>query len=171
MATRRRRTRWTLLAVAAGAAAQYFLDPDRGRARRAYVAQKTQHIIKETGTAFRRTGRHLMNKLRVVAHETRGQFSRGEDVTGERLLQRIRSEMGHVMARPTDVQLMADAGGVVTVYGRVPASEMDKLLATINRVPGVNRIVNRAEVQDYTGGTEGSTTGVGSAYGQTAPQM
>ncbi len=147
----------------AGAAAMYLFDPQRGRGRRAYLRDQFTHIVGEAGTAFRKTGTHLRNKMQGVAAGTSGQFSRltgrGEEPAGERLLQRIRSELGHAISRPSDIQLMTDAGGVVTIYGRIPAGEVDALCSCVNAVPGVSRVINRAEVQDFAGTS--STGGLG----------
>ena len=46
---------------------------------------------------------------------------------------------------PTAIQLMADANGGVTVYGRVPSSEEGPAPLAIHAVPGVNEIINRVE--------------------------
>jgi hypothetical protein len=141
----------------------YLFDPQRGRGRRAYLRDQFTHIVGEAGTAFRKTGTHLRNRVQGVAAGTSGQFSkltgRGEEPSGERLLQRIRSELGHVISRPSDIQLMTDAGGVVTIYGRVPSGEVDALCSCVSGVPGVSRVINRAEVQDFSGAS--STGGLG----------
>jgi len=159
----------------AGAAMMYFLDPDRGRGRRARVGQMVTGCLNDTGTFFRRTGRHLLNRSRGVVHDARGMvpFGREEDTDGERLLARVRSTIGRVLTYPTQVQLMADANGAVTLYGRVPASEMDTLLSTVNGVPGVDQIINRLEVCNTLGevtgqpGARTASTG-GSSNGGTA---
>ena len=93
-----------------------------------------------------------------------------EDADGERLLQRVRSEIGHVVTYPTAIQLMADANGTVTVYGRVPSSEEDRLLSCIHAVPGVREIINRVEAcspEDFAGSyrTGGSSYATGSNPG------
>jgi len=91
------------------------------------------------------------------------------------LLQRIRSKIGHVLTHPTHVQLMADAGGTVTLYGQVPQHEEDRLLATIHAVPGVREIINRLEVQPSgvsmgANGAGHGATGTAGA-GHAVPQM
>jgi hypothetical protein len=103
--------------------------------------------------------------MQGVAASTRGQVSRftgrGDEPAGERLLQRIRSELGHAISRPTDIQLMTDAGGVVTIYGRIPSGEVDALCSCVNAVPGVSRVINRAEIQDYAGTSSAGGLGAG----------
>ena len=45
--------------------------------------------------------------------------------------------------------MRSQEGGVArTLGGRVLASEVDALLTTINKVPGVNQVINRLDVQD-----------------------
>jgi len=157
-----------------GAGVMYFLDPERGRSRRAWAGQKVTRIVNDTGTAARRAGRDLANRTRGTVAQAQGQVRRaasgGEDADGEQLLQRVRSKMGHVLTHPTHVQLMADADGTVTLYGQVPQHEEDRLLATIHAVPGVRQIINRLEIQpsSVTMGTNGGTS---SGTGQAVPQM
>lgn len=157
--------------LVAGAALMYVLDPDRGRGRRAWVGQQVTALLNDTGTFFRRTGRHLMNRARGTAHEARGYarglvpFGREEDTDGERLLARVRSQIGRVLTYPTQVQLMADANGAVTMYGKVPAGEMDSLLSTVNGVAGVSQIINRLEVCSTLGEVTGETAGAGRTAG------
>lgn len=151
--------------LAAGAAAMYFLDPQRGRARRHYLIDQAQHILRETGTVCRRTGQDLINRLQGTAYEASSRFRAVNPASGEQLVQRVRSELGHVISNPMQVQLMADANGAVTLYGRVPASEVDRLLSTVNNVRGVTQIVNRLDVQDLVQGGTSSTTGAGGTTG------
>ena len=139
-------------AAALGAGLIYLLDPNSGRSRRAAAADKVTRIVNDTGRAFRNTGKmvqDLMNRGRGTVHETRSRLARGSGPsTPEQLLQRVRSEMGHAVSHAGAIQVMADADGTVTLGGRVLASEVDALLTTINKVPGVNQVINRLDVQD-----------------------
>jgi gas vesicle protein len=56
-----------LLALGAGMA--YLFDPDRGRARRAYLMDKTTSIARDAGGVMRKTGKHLSNKMYGSAME------------------------------------------------------------------------------------------------------
>jgi gas vesicle protein len=60
-----------LAALAIGVTAMYFCDPDRGRARRAWIGQKFTRTVNETGKFMRATGRHLANKGQGYYHQTR----------------------------------------------------------------------------------------------------
>jgi len=58
-----------LALVALGAGCAYLFDPDRGRARRAYLMDKSNSMMSEAGQFMRRTGKHLSNKLYGTAME------------------------------------------------------------------------------------------------------
>jgi len=151
-------------AAALGAAAIYLLDPQNGRRRRAMAVDQMTGIVNQTGRAFRQSGRYvqdLMNRGRGAAYETSSRIGVGgrERVSAEQLLQRVRAEMGHVVSHAGAIQVMADGDGVVTLSGRVLASEVDPLLTTVNKVSGVSQVINRLDVQDTVEGvTESSST-------------
>jgi gas vesicle protein len=52
-----------------GAGAMWFFDPDRGRARRAWIGQKLTRAMNEIGDFARATGRHLRNKSKGYYHD------------------------------------------------------------------------------------------------------
>lgn len=132
---------------AVGAGLMYLMDPHRGRARRAWLADKVASVVRGTGRSLHRRGEDLANRAYGMAHETRAKFQGGGPVSSEQLLQRIRSEMGRVVSHPRLIQVMTDANGTVTLTGRVLASEADKLISTIESVRGVNLVVNRCDVK------------------------
>ena len=140
----------TAAIVALGAGTMYFLDPDRGRARRAWAGQKVNGILNDTSRAFHQAGQRcadMLNRTRGTAHELRQSVS-GGPVSAEQLLQRVRSQMGHTLSHADQVQVMTDAQGNVELTGRVLASELDGLLTTVRRVNGVGQITNRLIVLD-----------------------
>jgi gas vesicle protein len=151
-------------AAALGAGLIYLLDPQNGRRRRAMAVDQLTGVVNQTGRAFRQSGRYvqdLMNRGRGAAHETSRRFGVGgrERVSAEQLLQRVRSGMGHVVSHAGAIQVMADGDGVVTLSGRVLASEVDPLLTAVNKIPGVSQVINRLDVQDTAEGmTEPSST-------------
>lgn len=149
-------------AAALGAGLIYMLDPKNGRRRRAMAADQVTGIVNSTGRAFRSGGRYvqdLMNRGRGAAHETRRRFTRGGPVSAEQLLQRVRSEMGHVVSHAGAIQVMADGDGVVTLTGRVLASEVDPVLTSVNQVSGVTQVINRMDVQDTVEGVTNQPVG------------
>ena len=80
-------------------------------------------------------------------------------------MQRVRSEMGHVVTNASAISVMANNDGDITLTGRVLSSELDALLSTINKVPGVNQIINRLDAPDTPEAVAGGDAGEEKAPG------
>jgi hypothetical protein len=156
-----------ITAAALGAGAIYFFDSTNGRTRRKMALDQVNRVMNETSRCMRQTGRYvndIMNRSRGLAYETRTRFTGAAgEVSPETLMQRVRSEMGHVVTNAGAISVMVNFNRDVTLTGRVLASELDALLTTINKVPGVNQIINRLDVQEtpeaVAGGDAGTTAG------------
>ncbi|HSV13554.1 MAG TPA: hypothetical protein VLI90_04800 [Tepidisphaeraceae bacterium] len=62
-------TAGTIGVLALGAGLMYFMDPERGRGRRAWASDKIFSVSRRTGKRARSLGRHLGNRMQGVAHE------------------------------------------------------------------------------------------------------
>jgi len=134
-----------------GAGLMYLLDPTRGRTRRARIADQAASLVRQTGRTASRLGRDIGNRATGRAHRARNWASSTlmEDaVTAEQLLQRVRSEMGHVVSHAGAIQVMTDNHGRVTLHGKVLRGESEQLLATIRGVTGVTEIINLLSTKD-----------------------
>jgi gas vesicle protein len=151
-----------------GAAAMYFLDPTRGRTRRTRAVEQATSICRRTGQAAWQIGKDLRNRGMGYAHETRGYFEPEDAVSAEKLLHRIRAEMGHVVSHAGAIQVMTDNHGRVTLHGKVLASEADRLISTIKGVTGVTELINLLSVKETEQQMHEADT---SAAGQPKPQM
>lgn len=58
-----------------------------------------------------------------------------------RLGEQVQARIGKLVSHPDAVQVSVD-GGVVRVCGHVLASEMDRLLSQLTRLPGVHKVHN-----------------------------
>ena len=147
-------TSTALTCCAVGAGLMYFMDPQRGRYRRHWIADKATHFARSTGKSMRATGRNLANRFRgtayQAAHKAREMTGYEGQVDSEQLVNRIRSGMGHVISSPSQVQIMADANGIVTLTGNIPATECEVLCATVRGIPGVMEVVNRLDTSPPT---------------------
>lgn len=152
--------------LAMGAGLMWLLDANQGRRRRAMLQDQVVSVWNRTGRTFSRLGRDLRNRASGYAHETRGFFVHEDAVSADQLLHRVRSEIGHVVSRPADIQVMTDNNGRVTLHGRVLASESDKMLTTVRKVGGVTEVVNLLSVD----ATPPAAAGTGATSGA-APQM
>ncbi|HWE94427.1 MAG TPA: YtxH domain-containing protein [Tepidisphaeraceae bacterium] len=167
-------TSTALACCAVGAGLMYFLDPQRGRARRNVVSEKVGHFTRSTGQSMRATGQHLANRVRGTAYKA---SRKAQNLTGmsgpvssDQLVSRIRSEMGHIISNPSQVQLMADTQGSVTVMGTCPADESEKLLVAIRAVPGVTDVINLMDSSGQSAQASGRQTASRSERrDQTAP--
>jgi len=134
----------TLTAIgccAIGAGIMYIVDPRLGRARRAWLLDKSRSIVNRTGKSFYRTGRHMANKAKGAVAEARGA---GEDVYQE-LVERVQSSIKGLLNDPKDVQVSCDMSGTVTLVGRLASEQTDRVVRMVESVPGVQSVINRIE--------------------------
>lgn len=134
------------LGAALGAGLMYLLDPSHGRRRRAVVRDKAKSYGSQAGTTVQRTSRDALNRARGAAIKTRKRIQ-GEEVPDGVLVDRVRSEMGHVIEHPAAV-LVTSSGGHVTLSGAVQPGESERLLERVAEVPGVLGVDNRLDVTD-----------------------
>jgi osmotically-inducible protein OsmY len=68
-------------------------------------------------------------------------------VDDETLVARVRSQLGHVISRPSLIEVSANEGNV-SLSGSIPAEELNVLLSCISRVRGVKEIESRLKVEN-----------------------
>ncbi|HYH42140.1 MAG TPA: SRPBCC family protein [Burkholderiales bacterium] len=135
-----------IVGAAIGGAAMYFLDPEKGRGRRARVRDQA---VKTTGDVrqFVDSGkRDLMHRGSIVAGRLRSRF-KPSDASDEVLVERIRSRMGRHVAHPGAVEVVA-SGGHVTLTGTIFAHEREALVEALGDVPGVSDIFDELTVYE-----------------------
>lgn len=136
---------WGLIGgISLGAGLMYWLDPDRGKRRRARARDKVVHVLNRTSDAIGKTSHHLGNRARGLAAEARSQL-RSEPVTEEVLVERVRSKLGRIVSHPRVIEVIAHQGRV-TLRGPILASEVLQLLSSISSVRGVTGVENQLEV-------------------------
>ncbi|HEX2162671.1 MAG TPA: BON domain-containing protein, partial [Thermoanaerobaculia bacterium] len=112
-----------------------------GRRRRALARDKINRYGRQAGRATARGSRDLWNRTRGTAYETSRRL-RHERVPDGVLVDRVRSEMGHVVSDPSSVTVTA-RGGHVTLAGDVREEEMSRLLERVSATPGVAGVENQ----------------------------
>jgi len=138
-----------LAAAGLGAAAMYFLDPQRGRRRRHLMRDKLVHAAKETGEALGTTSRDLSNRAGGLAAVARRQLRR-DDTDDVVLVERVRTALGRSASHPGAIEVSAEQGGV-TLRGHVLTGEAEDVVATVARVRGVQHVVDQLERHDTAG--------------------
>jgi len=134
----------TLLAsIGAGMALMYFLDPNRGGRRRALVSDKVYSAANRLPDAINVTTEDLSNRAYGLWAEATRLFS-SDNPSDQVIEARVRSKMGRVVSHPHAIGVTA-RDGVITLSGPILTEEVPYLLACVNRVSGVNEVVNNLE--------------------------
>lgn len=117
----------------------YFLDPQRGKRRRALVRDKTTHAAHVVGRQIGKTSRDLRNRTRGLVAETTSALRPNAPQPDDTLQERIRSTIGHVIGQPGNVQVKVQ-DGVVTLKGSLPEQEHTRLRRKVEKVAGVREV-------------------------------
>jgi hypothetical protein len=133
-----------LTGLGIGIGLMYFLDPERGRRRRALLRDKLAHSAHLSMGAMGATGRDLTHRTTGAVARVRGSFDRGpvDDVV---LVQRIRAQLGRVVSHPHAIVVDATAGRA-RLRGPILRHDVDRLVRAVQRVRGVRDIVNELDV-------------------------
>jgi uncharacterized membrane protein/uncharacterized protein YjbJ (UPF0337 family) len=142
-----------------GAGLMYYLDPDRGRRRRALVRDQFAHALNEFQCAVRVTSRDLSNRARGLVAVGRTQFT-SDNASDQVIVKRVRSSMGRVVSHPSSIEVTSHEGRV-TLCGSVQAHEVDDLLSAVSSVRGVREVIDRLEVHKEPGNVPGLPGGRG----------
>ena len=137
-----RRLLWTAVGFAAGAAAAYLADPDRGRARRTELQRRVQGTGTDLASTAARRADHAAGQAKGVAAEATGTVT-PQDVPDDvkTLEAKVKSEVFGHRDDVDKVVLRADGPGVIAVKGTVPTPVAEReLLAEIADVEGVTDV-------------------------------
>lgn len=138
-----------LTGLGIGLGLMYFLDPERGRRRRALAKDKLTHSTHRGIDAMGAAGRDLTHRANGLVARARSTFDRTpvDDVV---LVERVRSQLGRVVSHPHAIVVDA-TGGRVRMRGPVLGSEVDRLVRAVARVRGVRDVVNALDVHEQAG--------------------
>lgn len=129
------------VALAAGAVAMYYFDPQRGRRRRALVRDRGVAARHEVERLARAKARRAVDHLHGVVARTRAHIANAP-VDDDRLRERVRSQLGHVVARPSGIDVQVRDGRVVLSGVAASREEIDALVHTVATLPGVGEVDN-----------------------------
>src|SRR5579875_2274727 len=94
-----------------GAGAMYFLDPDRGRRRRALVRDKAIRLTHQMQRGFEKAGRDLANRQKGIAAAASAYIRfRPEEPPDSALEARVRSRLGRLCSPPHAIDVTARQG-------------------------------------------------------------
>lgn len=130
----------TIGAVAAGALAMYYLDPELGARRRALLVELVRSGLPGERRAAAGRARHAR---RVFLRKTHADPASDAD-----LRDCIQTAVGRMVSHPRALRVDVD-NGVVRLSGRVLAKERDGLLLQVQQMPGVQKLVNAMTAHDH----------------------
>lgn len=130
-----------------GTGLMYLLDPDRGRRRRALLRDKGVWAARKTGDCIGVTARDLRNRTQGIVTDVQSRFS-SEPIDDGKLVERVRSKLGRVVSHPRAIDVNAQ-NGKVTLSGPILVEEIPELLACVNRVNGVNQVINTLDAHEH----------------------
>jgi osmotically-inducible protein OsmY len=131
-----------------GAGLIYFLDPDKGKRRQASVRDQWKKFQSNTLSEAESIAKDSLNRARGSAIETIQHFS-NESVSDEIVVARVRSELGHYVSQPRNVEITV-TDGVVTLAGTVPADEVQPFVAKVRSMAGVKGVENHLKLRQST---------------------
>lgn len=167
-----------IIGLIGGAALMYLFDPDRGAARRTALRQQAEQAASEmSNTANEQSQRAKEEVNRVVDEALAGVNQKSEQVPeavkamaqkasqtapATALIARARVEVARNVRSPGAIEVSAD-NGVLTLSGKVLASEVEPLVEKLQALPGVRSVVNQLEVHDAPESSTGTTNNLNAA--------
>jgi len=136
-----------------GAGLMYFLDPDRGRRRRALARDRMAHTANVLGGAVDTTARDLSHRVHGLLAEG-SQLFRNQEVADEELGARVRSKLGRAVSHPHAIAVAVNQGRVA-LSGPVLAGEVKGLLKSVSKIPGVRVVKDALMAHMQAGDTPG----------------
>jgi osmotically-inducible protein OsmY len=133
-------------AAAIGAAIAYLFDPDRGRSRRARLADQASARARDAAGAVKAKAEYQKGVAKGIIHDVteplRGEGTYDDDT----LLQKVKSEALGYWPDSEDIEVDI-TNGMVRVSGTVDnESDREKLIKLIRDVEGVGLIDDRIKV-------------------------
>jgi uncharacterized membrane protein len=142
-----------LLSAALGATAMYYLDPVRGRQRRALVRNQLVHASHKAAHDARVAGQDAANRMRGLAANARAALD-SEQPDDDVLTDRVRACLGRIVTHPSSIHV-SSADGIVTLSGPVLTAEVPGLVDCVLGVRGVREVRNALEIHDEPGRVPG----------------
>jgi hypothetical protein len=125
-------------ALAAGALAMYYLDPELGRRRRGLLAELVRSGLPAARREARREGRARRAYHRVT---------QADPQSDAQLRDQIQTRLGRLVSHPGAIDVSV-SNGVVRLSGRVLAKERSGLLDQVQQMAGVQKLINAMTAYD-----------------------
>ncbi|HEY5920858.1 MAG TPA: SRPBCC family protein [Kofleriaceae bacterium] len=134
--------------VLLGAGLMYFLDPIRGRKRRARINEAVTHAQNHERDLLARAARDARHRVQGVVERAKHRPS--PDAPDQVIESRVRACLGRAVSHPGALDVLVHDGRVI-LRGAVLLHEADFVLRAARRVAGVREVVDRMERHDTPG--------------------
>jgi hypothetical protein len=153
-----------LAGLAIGSLVMYFLDPRAGASRRAVARDKVGSTSNRSVEQAGKRLRHLRNQVQGFFASSANWLQNTNPGDDTKIAGRIRSRLGRVTPYVHSVAVDVH-GGVVTLSGRVPEPDIERVLSETRHVFGVREVIDhlaRGEASGAAARAEGPQTQVAS---------
>lgn len=131
-----------------GAAAMYWIDPVRGKRRRALARDKAMRLANQTRRGWEKALRDLANRRKGLAAVAASRIPFRSRRAPDYILEaRVRSLLGRLVSHPHAIDVLA-RGGEITVSGDILSSEAGRLLRGVSGVAGVSKVTDALRRHD-----------------------
>jgi len=143
--------------ILVGVGLMYFLDPVRGRRRRARINEAVARAERHERELLRKASRDARQRAHGFAERLAHQPA--ADVSDDVIEQRVRACLGRAVSHPSAIDVVAREGRVI-LRGPVLTDEANDVVRCVARVSGVRDVVDRME-RHLTAGSIPSLQGEG----------
>jgi uncharacterized membrane protein len=131
--------------LALGAGLMYFLDPIRGRKRRARINEAVTHAQRQERDLLAKAARDARQRAHGLVERAKHRPS--PDAPDQVIDSRVRACLGRAVSHPGALDIIVHEGRVI-LRGAVFSHEAEFVLHAVSRVPGVREVVDRMERHD-----------------------
>ncbi len=135
------------IGAAAGAMLAYLFDPDRGRSRRARLADQAAARGRDLTESVRKQAEYQKGVAKGIIHEASDALRTKEEYDDETLLQKVRSEALGYWDGSDSIEIDI-TDGMVRITGSVESEDSrERLIELIRDVDGVSLVDDRLRVE------------------------
>jgi osmotically-inducible protein OsmY len=143
----RRFTSFLIGAVVAAVVA-YLFDPDRGRSRRARLADQTAAGLRDAKETVKAKAEYQQGVFKGAVHDVKEAVTPDDRFSDEKLLEKVRSEaVGRLNGSTSNLEIDITDGQVRLSGSLESAEERERLLELISKVEGVAGIDDQTRIQ------------------------
>jgi osmotically-inducible protein OsmY len=143
-----RRFTSVLLGAAVAAVVAYLFDPDRGRSRRARLADQAAAGLRDAKETVKAKAEYQQGVFKGAVHDVKEVVTADDQFSDEKLLEKVRSEaVGRLNGSTSNLEIDITDGTVRLSGSLESAQERERLLELISKVEGVAGIDDQTRIQ------------------------